>query len=636
MAIWIAFADMSLPPFDHGISPYTGFTRAHWEAVADSWLSQAFAYASQNHALFHLPGRHSQSGEQSDALEGYARTFLLAAPRIVGGGDTMHLAQRYADGLVAGTRRGGNEEWLRGVDCVLPLTGETQPIVEAANIALALHLTRDHIWQLLDDREQQQVIDWLEHHARLTPWPNNWVLFTAVVEAFLSSVGVDTSSYRSDRLVHWTESWHLGDGWYTDGARRNIDYYNAWVIHPFLWAWYDMVGADRDLDGAWRWRQRFTQFGASYPRMFGANGGPVQQGRSLTYRTASLAAVWLGEMTGTSALSPGAVRRLTSGTLRYFIEAGVGVDGPLSLGWGADSYLPMTQRYSGPGSPYFAGMGFLGLALPPDHPVWTSREEAQPSEDGDAATALPGVGWLIQSTKDDGIVRLLNHGSDHVSPPKQRETDEFYAKLAYSSHTAPGCGEAFAAGVDAEFTTFDSAGVANRRRKIRTHWASGNVAASRNAYTAGDVVSASVVHGRFEVRAHLLDGGNAATVREAGVLIADDVQPQTASDEQWAYVRNSKGLTCAVIGLHGYTDAGVVYIPTANWHGDYAAVPVLRGDRDVLAVALHVLGFSADPHRDVLRWRGEVSVTVKGSQLTVAWPDGSRDFIDVATVTPPP
>ena len=38
----------------------------------------------------------------------------------------------------------------------------------------------------------------------------------------------------------------------------------------------------------------------------------------------------------------------------------------------------MCQVYSGPGSPYFAGMGFLGLAAPADHPLWTSPEQPPP------------------------------------------------------------------------------------------------------------------------------------------------------------------------------------------------------------------------------------------------------------------
>ena len=621
---------MRLPPLDLALSPHTGYTRTHWEAVAETWLRQGFAHASPSGSLWRIPGRHAWSGPQSDALEGFARGFLLAAGPIAsgrGGG----FAERFASGLDAGTRRGGDEEWLRGVDCVRPLRGQTQPIVEAANIALALHVTRDQLWATLDESVRARVVDWLEHHARLLAWPNNWVLFTAVIEAFLASVGVDTSAYRSDASVRWVESWHLGGGWYTDGQRRNVDYYNAWVIHPFLWAWYDMVG-QRDPDAAWRWRQRLAEFGRTFPHLFGGNGSPVQQGRSLTYRTAALAPLWLGQLTGTSTLAPGAVRRLASGTLKYFVDAGVGADGPPTLGWRGDTYLPLTQSYSGPGSPYFAGMGFLGLALPADHPVWTDGEVEQPSQT-DATVPIAGAGWLVHSTADDGIVRLLNHGSDKITEGTP-EPDPAYIKFAYSTHTAPGHGAAFDDGTDNEFVFFDAAGDPRRRRRIETHRVFDSYAASRSAYTTGEVTSASIVKGRFEVRCHRVTGTEAAAVREGGHLVADDAEVARGAGGSWAWVRGADGLTSAVIGLHGLGGGTTSSYVDANALGRHAAAPAIGGDGGDVFVALHVLTFTDDPVAALEQWRGTVEATVEGSRVTVRWPDGTTQAINLATVLP--
>jgi hypothetical protein len=627
---------MELPPLDDQLSPLTGYTRDHWEAVADGWLSQALRFASPRHAQLRIPGRYSTSGADSDALEGFARSFLIAAARIAGGGDTLDLAARYREGLLAGTEPGGCQEWPRGVDCVLPLAGRTQPIVEAANIAVALHLCRQQLWDALSSREQHQVADWLEHHARRVPWPNNWVLFTAVIEAFLSSAGVDTTRFRSDDQVRWAESWYLGGGWYTDGVRRNIDYYNAWVIHPFLWAWYDMVGRQRDPDAAWRWRQRLTEFGQTYPYLFGGNGSPVFQGRSLTYRTAALAPLWLGEMTGTSTLPPGAVRRLASGVLRYFVSAGVGSDGPLSLGWRGAEHLPLTQHYSGPGSPYFAGMGFLGLALPADHPVWTDAERPQPGEVADAAVALPGAGWLIQSTKDDGVVRLLNHGSDHITAGTP-DPDPLYAKLSYSTHTTPAMGAAFEMGVDGELVLELADGSADRRRRILTHRVGDGIAASRNEYRTGQVVSVSIVKGRFEVRCHLVCHTPPVSVTEGGQLVSGATAPDIVSGTSWSWARDDSGLVSAVIGLHGYRQGHPpVETRGAGPLGECGAVPLLRGETGPLYVALHVLTLTDDPHRDVESWRQAVDVTVAGTVVTLQWWDGDTAAVDVATAAPKP
>lgn len=50
-------------------------------------LAAVRPHASAGHALIHLPGPAGASGRHSDGLEGYARTFLLAAFRLAGAGD---------------------------------------------------------------------------------------------------------------------------------------------------------------------------------------------------------------------------------------------------------------------------------------------------------------------------------------------------------------------------------------------------------------------------------------------------------------------------------------------------------------------------------------------------------------------
>ncbi len=95
-----------LPPEDRDLSPYTGWTRAHWEAAADGLLRATAPYASPGHGLIALPGaRPSSSGTRSDGLEGFARTFLLAALRVAGseGRDPRNHLERFAAGLAAGS-----------------------------------------------------------------------------------------------------------------------------------------------------------------------------------------------------------------------------------------------------------------------------------------------------------------------------------------------------------------------------------------------------------------------------------------------------------------------------------------------------------------------------------------------------
>lgn len=471
---------MQLPPEDRTLSPYTGYTRAHWEAAADNLLAAVEPYATDDLALYHLPGdRVSWSGRLSDGLEGYARTLLLAAFRR----DETAL-QRYADGLAAGTAGA----WPR-------VESRTQPLVEAASIALALRLTRPLLWDRLDEPVRQRAADWLADAVDAEAWPCNWELFPVTVGGFLLEIGHETAASRAaiDRGLERIEKWYLGDGWYTDGDGRKFDYYNGWAMHlyPVLHAW---LAGDRELLAVYG--GRLSHHLADYARLFGADGAPVRQGRSLTYRFATTAPLWLGALTGHTPLAPGETRRLASGALRYFLDRGaVDERGLLTLGWhGPDPSV--LQDYSGPASPYWASKGFLGLLLPAEHPVWTAVEEQGPAEREDAVTPVGPPNWLLQSTRSDGVVRLHNHGSEDV------RYDPHYTRLAYSTVTRPdpSYDNSVIVGGDASRTDIVPLGVGDG-------WA-----ASRHTAGGGTrVTSVVLAHGSAEVRVHLVTGAAPGT-----------------------------------------------------------------------------------------------------------------------------
>ncbi|MFH9066636.1 DUF2264 domain-containing protein [Streptomyces coeruleorubidus] len=477
---------MQLPPADRTASAYTGYTRAHWEAAADALLTAVEPYATGDRALYHLPGdRTSWSGRLSDGLEGYARTLLLAAFRR----DEKALG-RYADGLAAGV----SGVWPRIED-------RSQPLVEAASIALALRLTRDLLWDRLDDGVRQRAAAWLGDALTAEAWPCNWELFPVTVGGFLAEIGHEPDSARVaiDRGLERIEQWYLGDGWYTDGDGRKFDYYNGWAMHlyPVLHAWLERDERLLELYGT-----RLERHLSDYARLFGGDGAPLHQGRSLTYRFATTAPLWLGALTGRTPLSPGETRRLASGALRYFLDRGAVDDrGLLSLGWhGPDESV--LQGYSGPASPYWASKGFLGLLLPPDHEVWTAAEEPAPAERAGAVTPVGPPNWLLQSTRSDGVVRLHNHGSEDV------RYDPYYTRLAYSTVTAPSPSHdnSVLVGDDPSRTGIEPLGVGE-------DW----VASRHTAGGGARVTSVVLAHGAAEVRAHLVTGAEPGTpVRVTG------------------------------------------------------------------------------------------------------------------------
>ncbi|GAA5049507.1 hypothetical protein HNP84_004260 [Thermocatellispora tengchongensis] len=600
---------LRLPPADPHLSGHTGWTRAHWESVADHLLESVVPYASDGFAQFRLPGAPSRQGVVSDGLEGFARTFLLAAFRIAGaGGDVpAALLERYAAGLVAGTDPGHPYAWP-------PLRDMAQPLVEAASVALALHETRPWLYDRLSPAQQERVVAWLAGFVgRRTP-ANNWVLFQVVVEQFLAEVGGPHDPAEIAGGLERAEEWYAGDGWYSDGTGKNFDYYCGWAMHQYTALWARMAG---DTGRRQLYAGRLRRFLEQYQHMFAADGGPVHQGRSLIYRFATVAPLWLGALTGASPLPPGRTRRIASGVLRHFVERGVPDGrGLLTCGW-YDAFPPGTQGYSGPGSPYWASKAFLGLLLPPGHPVWTDPEEAAPIDLGDQVVAMRPPGWVLHATRADGVVRLVNHGSDRdrvqdpAGPP-----DPHYLRFGYTSHTGPDIGPG---ALDNQLAVLTPQGAASQRRRIEPLGVGERFAAS--AYRDGPVrvVTASVIDGAAEIRVHRVTAPAGHRVRDGGHALAAQEPPAAESAGVRARARRADGLVSEVRGLHGYTGAGVAAARGVNAFGSHSATPYVICDAHPGGTAVYVsrvLLTAAGPEPPAPR------VEVRGEEVTLTPADG--------------
>lgn len=425
-------AKLILPPADWQLSPRTGLTREHWCGYADHLLRSAHRYATDDHANLYLPGANSAYGPRSDSLEAFARTFLLASFRMAGDPQsTGWIAQWYAQGLDAGTNPSNPDRW--------PTPGELgQAKVEAASLAVGLALTRDLLWDKLNQRVQEQLVAWFETVIGEEYPPINWVWFQIVVETFLSSVGGRYSDEDIDAGLAIHDSLYRGHGWFADGPERAYDHYVGWAFQVYPQLLQVMapddprVRARAKLDG-----DRLADFLDDAVHLVGANGAPLIQGRSLIYRFAAAAPFWVGELSGHTRLDPGLSRRAASGIFDYFTSRGsVTDDGLLSIGWHGE-FPGMKQSYSGAGSPYWAAKGMLGLALPPEHPVWTAVEAPLPVETGDTQRLVGAPGWQVDGTRADGVVRIRNHGTDHANAGAAVADSALYARLGYSTHSFP-------------------------------------------------------------------------------------------------------------------------------------------------------------------------------------------------------
>ncbi len=663
------------------------WSRPDWERLADRTLAAVRPFASDDHALIHLPGPNSRSGRWSDGLEGYARTFLLAGFRLSRSGeqDPGNIAERYAAGLAAGTDPNSPERW--------PTVDEVrQAKVECASIALALHESRPWIWDRLDDRVRGNVVSWMSAMLGTETPDNNWTWFRAVTNAFLRSVGGPWRQEDIDHTLARTEAWYVGDGWYSDGEPapgrpRNFDHYSGWAMQ-FYPLWYCRISGDQTEPGLLdRYRERLRRYLQDAERLVGANGRPLIQGRSLTYRFAMLAPFWMGAIFDATPLTPGRTRRLTSAVANHFVESGsYDESGLLPIGWHGP-FEAMRELYSGSGSPYWASKGFAGLVLSDDHPVWTAPEEPLPIESGDISFALPKLGWIVSGTREDGIVRMVQHGGDHTSPDRLSIDVPGYARHAYATHAAPEYGiwylvdshvalvtadgrvshrsPALQLGTDTDLGTDTFIDASRAVSRHRAHWwrESGLIPNDVHRQHEDDrfevgpwLTTASLLHGPWEVRLARVDrAGDAGSqssdlgsqwpqnagpwkLRFGGWALALDesIRPQVAGGAAWA-IRPDR-LSTTIVALRGDFWAGCTVSQGTNPLGTYSATPQVETTESVvpgrLYAALVVLsGTIAGPEaaRGVTLEVG--GVDARGDQgnstrITVTWPDGHQDELD--------
>ncbi|MFI1249262.1 DUF2264 domain-containing protein [Streptomyces anulatus] len=615
-----------LPPEDRTSSPYTGYTRAHWEAAADGMLAAAWKWATPGGARLDLPGPPSHSGVRSDGLEGYARTFLAAGFRVAGAGgkDPNGLLERYADGLDAGTRTPGRDD-AESWPLILDHDVQGQPMVESASVALGLRLTRPWLWDRLTPDVRDRVEHWLRGALRHVPAGNNWYLFPYTVAGFLESVGrgdAETARAR-ERALELLEHWYRGDGWYADGDGRAFDHYNGWALHlyPLLDAHLSGDARESARHGA-----RLREHLESFSLMFGGDGAPLYFGRSLTYRFAASAG--LGAVTGHTPLAPGASRRVVSGSLRYFLERGAADgSGLLSLGWHG-THAATLQTYSGPASPYWASKAFVSLLAPAEHPLWSSPEEAAPSEGPDRVLSVPAAGFLVQSTRADGVVRLHNHGSDHVRPDEGEsaaDEDPHYARLAYSTVTGP----TSAANTADNHLSVTVGGARSARRRIHPlgsgHGEGWGWAASWHlpVFPAGPstvpglrVESVIVARGSHELRVHRVLGA-----------------PDGARAELTGWATDPGGTVRSRLrGLHGWEGPEDVRAPQGTAFAPWVTVPRLAADVNGTVVLAALASLTAEPgatpEADLEAAKVVDRVAVAGDTVEVRWAeDGARTRI---------
>jgi hypothetical protein len=273
----------------------------------------------------------------------------------------------------------------------LNFTKGGQPLVDAAFLAHAFIRSPKRLWGGLDPAVQKRVIGCLQLTRKIKPGNSNWLLFSAMVEAFFAKVGAEWQEEPVERALAAHEKWYVGDGTYGDGPEYHWDYYNSYVIQPFL---VDVVETFQPVTTKWtgllpKVLKRAHRYAAVQERMIGPDGTYPPLGRSIVYRCGSfqvLAQIALRRDLP-DGLAPAQVRGALTAVIHRTMDAPGTFDENGWLRVGLAGHQPhLAESYVSTGSLYLCSVALLPLGLPPNDPFWVD-----PATDWTQKKAWSGV-----------------------------------------------------------------------------------------------------------------------------------------------------------------------------------------------------------------------------------------------------
>jgi hypothetical protein len=252
-----------------------------------------------------------------------------------------------------------------------------QALVDTAFLAQAILRAPRTLWDPLDAKARAHVTEALLATRVLLPGFNNWLLFSATVEAALLKMGAAWDRLRVDYAIRQHEQWYKGDGLYGDGPEFHWDYYNSFVIQPML---LNVLDACAKEVPAWQsfpatMLARAQRYAAIQERLVAPDGSYPAIGRSLAYRCGAFQL--LADVATRRALpesvAPSQARTALSLVITKTLDAPETFD---SNGWlriGLCGHQPAVgETYISTGSLYLCSVAFLPLGLPATDEFWSA------------------------------------------------------------------------------------------------------------------------------------------------------------------------------------------------------------------------------------------------------------------------
>ncbi|MFI1744366.1 DUF2264 domain-containing protein [Thalassobellus sediminis] len=254
---------------------------------------------------------------------------------------------------------------------------DKQPLVDAAFFAQALIRAPKQLWEPLDEKTKQNVINALKSTRVIKPYYSNWLLFSGMVEAALLKFDAGADMMRLDYPLNKHKEWYLGDSMYGDGPNFHWDYYNSFVIQPMILDILKVLNekdknVKKDYDVALK---RAKRYAAIQERLISPDGTYPPIGRSLAYRFGAF------QLLSQIALWQELPKEITPAQVRSALYAMVNnqINAPDTFdkkGWlqiGLYGHQPnIGEGYISTGSLYLCSEAFMILGLPSNNEFWSN------------------------------------------------------------------------------------------------------------------------------------------------------------------------------------------------------------------------------------------------------------------------
>ena len=278
-----------------------------------------------------------------------------------------------------------------------------QSLVDAAFLALAVLRAPNQLWGELDKATQQNLVRSLAETRKVQPGFNNWLLFSATIEAFFAKFGQPWDTMRIDYALRQVGEWYKGDGIYGDGPMFHWDYYNSFVMQPMM---LSILDALRPVSDRWETLRkpveaRAQRYAAIEERLISPEGTFPPIGRSLAYRFGALH--HLAEMSLRSGLPDGVHPAQVRCAMTAVITRMIAAEGTFdSKGWltiGFAGHQPaIGEGYISTGSCYLCSAAWLPLGLAPTDEFWSAPAEPWTAQKAWSGVNIKNDHAMVEST----------------------------------------------------------------------------------------------------------------------------------------------------------------------------------------------------------------------------------------------